>query len=223
MDPEKPNKNSGPPSSGPSSLGSNELRYEELSKRARDMSDSKPISVTSSREEVYAASNSLVQSTQLIVDSVLVVIKDVEEQNRQQKLNHESEKMMMNILETELHATRADNRTTRHLIWGCIVISIFAVVSMIYMIQRNSAVANQIESDFIQTNATLKVSLDAIIATQKVNKELIEKSPTISIESNGKSGSASLSVTQPITSKAGDTSIKVVKIPLSTQNIEAGK
>lgn len=205
--------------SGPVSV-TGSISYNNLLRRAKEISDSQPMTVGISSKEISGASHHLIQSTSLIVESIITVIREIEEQNKQQAANHESGKFMMNILESELQATRSDNRTTRRLIWASIVISLMAVAFQFYTINVGQEISRDQEISFTSTNRSLSKALEIMTQTREIQdstQKRIEQSPVISIESLDKKGDAAIKVVQPAprTDKKGPIVYDVVKIPIS--------
>lgn len=202
-------------------LGDTEVQ--ELVKKGKEVFESNPPSETSTKAELKAASIELVNSTKQIVDALMAVIGAVSEQNELQKKNHESERLMMGILEGELQETRKDNNSTRHLIWASMCICILSMGAQAFLIWKNYEIFQYNKTSVGETALLLNQTYKAITATQENQKALqqvIEQKPTVTVRPNEKKGSADIEITQAVTDNQGNVEYDVVKIPLSLKGAQ---
>lgn len=195
----------------------------EFARQGEEVFKASPQSESSSKAEIRAASSELVTSTTKIVDALMVVIGAVDTQNTLQRQNHESERLMMGLLEAELQETRRDNQSTRHLIWACIGISVISMASQIFLIVKNYHIFQYHKKSVEEVSTLLDQSYKAITATQinqTLLKQSIEQKPTVTVIPNEKKGSADIEIKQAVTTDEGNVEYDVVKIPLSLKGAQ---
>jgi hypothetical protein len=175
------------------------------------------------KTDLHQASNKLVAATGQIVDAINVAIGAILDQNTQQKIHHENERMMMGILESQIRATQKDNERTRQLIWATIILSTIFVLSQFYMISRIQAVMSH-QRDSLQSTSVLFNKLFEVVSsieeTQKNVKDFVEQKATIAIRPTDKKGSASIEVKQPVTMGDGKIEYDVVRFPVNLKGAE---